>query len=261
MTAPDATLEDIRKEIDAIDDGLVDLMAKRIAASLKVRQQKSTAGSLAVSPIRPAREAMILRRLVLRAGGAVPPELLVRLWRVILSSSTQAQADVTIHVASGLAASVGAQRMLTEHFGAMRIESHADEARALLQVSKAAGDLCVVDTASRWADCLTGGAAGEARVIGTLPTLKVGKVPGYLVFGHAAAQPTGDDETLVISAGRLPRDFAPVPLWQTTSGSCQVSCLPGFLSEHEGALLGLTRSNAALEVRIAGRFPSQIEVK
>ena len=105
MTADqkDQSLDAIRREIDAIDDGLVDLLRKRIAASERVRTSKTLTGSLALSPIRPGREAQILRRLTRQTDGSPPTELLVRLWRLILSSSTLAQAPVSIHVSKALA--------------------------------------------------------------------------------------------------------------------------------------------------------------
>jgi chorismate mutase len=260
MSGPPPNLEDIRKEIDAIDDGIADLVARRIAASLQVRQNKAADGSISQSPIRPAREAAILRRLLTRSAGAVPPDLLVRLWRVILSSSTLAQAEVSLHVPKRLAASAAAQRVLSAHFGAMPIADYRDEAQAMVQVNLSPGDLCVVEMGSSWAEAFVSGAAGEARVIGVLPVLRAEDAPAYVILGHAAAQPTGDDETLVISTGKLPRDFAPAPLWQARSGVFTISSLPGFLSDREGGLAALLRSNAALSLRVAGQIPSQIEV-
>jgi chorismate mutase len=98
MSAPDSELEDIRREIDAIDDGLMTLLQRRFVASEHVRVIKSKTGALAGSPFRPAREAAIMRRLLTRSGGLLPAELMVRLWRVILTGSTLSQAPVTIHV-------------------------------------------------------------------------------------------------------------------------------------------------------------------
>ena len=35
MTSPDISLEDIRRDIDAIDDGLLGLMVRRLAATMR----------------------------------------------------------------------------------------------------------------------------------------------------------------------------------------------------------------------------------
>jgi hypothetical protein len=105
------------------------------------------------------------------------------------------------------------------------------------------------------------GKAGQARAVACLPFLRDDTVPKLLVFGHSPAEATGDDETLIISDGKLPRDFSPAPLWQIKFGSRRVSCLPGFLSDHESPLVGLNRSNALLGLKVAGRYPSPFEIK
>jgi hypothetical protein len=92
--------------------------------------------------------------------------------------------------------------------------------------------------------------------MGVLPVLRDENVPKLLIFGNARAEATGDDETLIITDGQLPRDFAPKPVWQLKAGARRISCLPGFLSEHESPLVGLGRSNASLAIKVAGHFPS-----
>ncbi len=258
--AQDTVLDDIRQEIDGIDDAILDLMASRLQASEKVRNYKNGAGTLVSSPIRPAREAVIMRRLLKRGEGTVPPELLVRLWRIILTSSTLFQAAVTLHIPKKLGSQMGLRLKLRDHFGALPVEEYRDEAQALLQVNMNSGDICVVETSSSWAEAFAEGRAGEARIIGILPVLAGAPVPELLIFGHAQALATGDDETLIVSDGKLPRDFLPQPRWQLKSGSRRISSLPGFLSEHEAPLVGLMRSNAALGVKVAGRYPSPCEV-
>ncbi len=156
----DPSLDDIRREIDAIDTGLLDLLGQRFRASAKVRSVKAVEGSLAVSPIRPAREAMILRHLVARRPPEVPVDTLVRLWRVILTSSTLAQAAL--------------------------------EARR--------GDIAVVTPRSSWAAPLMSGKGDGPHVIGTLPLLSAGGEPQLLVLGYADAQGTGDDQTLLVGS-------------------------------------------------------------
>ena len=76
MTVPEQekSLEEIRREIDAIDDGLLDLLIRRGAATRQVRETKRSDGSIATSPLRPAREAIMLRRLIERGSGAISAE-------------------------------------------------------------------------------------------------------------------------------------------------------------------------------------------
>ncbi|MGH6819481.1 MAG: chorismate mutase, partial [Methylocella sp.] len=147
----DTSLEDIRREIDEIDDSILDLVARRIEASEKIRSRKVDSGTLVLSPIRPAREAAIMRRLLARGKAKVPPELMVRLWRVILTASTLFQADVTLHISRKLGRQLGLRLGLRDHFGTLPVEEHRDEVQALTQVNINSGDICVVETGSPWA--------------------------------------------------------------------------------------------------------------
>lgn len=261
FNGPEQGLDDIRREIDALDEGILTLLERRFAAVEHVRVAKLREASLVQSPVRPAREAAILRRLLLKAsGGHVPADLLVRLWRGIISSATLSQASVTIHVSKRLAHSQGLRLRLRDYFGMIPVEEYRDEAQALVQVNDNPGDLCVVETESAWVEAFAEGKAGKAQIIGCLPFLKTDPAPKMLVFGHASSEPTGEDETLILSDGKLPRDFSPAPLWQVKIGNRRLSSLPGFLSEHESPLVGLSRSNATLNLRVAGRYPSPFEV-
>ena len=124
----DLELEDIRREMDAIDDGLVNLLERRFAATEHVRAIKSKNGGLGGSAFRPAREAAILRRLLSRPESLVPPELLVRLWRNILARSAQNQADITVHISKKLNASMGLRLRIRDYFGTLPVEEYRDEA-------------------------------------------------------------------------------------------------------------------------------------
>jgi chorismate mutase len=259
--AEDATLDEIRKEIDAIDDRLLHLLERRFEAIGRVAAAKSLNGRVAASPIRPAREAAILRRLLNRVESPVPAELTVRLWRAMISAATENQAHLTIHVGKRLNSSIGHRLRIRDYFGTMPVEEWRDEAQALMQVNAGMSDLCVVETESPWVEAFVQGKAGQAQVIAVLPILREDPQPKLLIFGHAQAEPSGSDETIIISDGNLPRDFTPTPLWQVKAGTRRISCLPGFHSEHESPLVGLMRSNATLGLKVAGLYPSPIEVR
>ncbi len=259
---PALSLDTVRQEIDGIDDQIVDLIAKRFAVTAHVRGLKQQTASAWASPLRPAREAAILRRLLARAkGSALNPDLLVRLWRNILNESSLAQAPITLHISRHLNNNMAHRLRLRDYFGAMPVEEYRDEAQALLQIDSAPGDLCVIETGQPWTEAFAAGAAGKAQVIASLPVLKDGDIPKLLVIGQAPIESTGQDETLVITQGKLPRDFAPQPVWQVKIGNHRLSCLPGYLLEHEGPLVGLSRSNPSLGLKVAGRYASALEVE
>jgi chorismate mutase len=264
MDSPPAqpgSLEDIRREIDRIDDAILSLVAERLAMVDRVRSIKNGLDGAGSSPMRPAREAMILRRLIEGAGESVPPELCFKLWRALISTATQRQAEVRIHGSTGLFTSAGALVLIKDHFGAAALIDHPGEAVTLQAAAANPNDIAAVAIDSPWLTPFLEGLAGRAQVTGCLPFLAREAMPRILLLGHAAAEPTGADETLLITDGQLPRDFAPAPLWQMRAGGKRLASLPGFLSEHSMPLLGLVRSNDKLALTVLGRYPSPIEVR
>ena len=243
----DTSLDAIRREIDAIDDNILRLLMQRFAATEKVKATKSHDGSIASSPFRPAREAAVMQRLIREAGASLSPELLVRLWRVILSASIQSQAPVTLHMDSVLGHDMATRLLVAQHFCAMKVELHQSPAHALDALARAQGDLALVAPSSDWAARFS---SDGAQVIVTLPMIAGGSQPQLLVFGHAPPQPSSDDETLILFSGEAPS--LPGAIWQARSGTTSLAGLPGYLDDgilalHPGA-------------RIAGRYPRPIKV-
>lgn len=252
MTAdsPDTSLDALRREIDSIDDQILRLLGHRFAATSKVRAAKAHDGSIAASPFRPARESAMMRRLIGEAGHSIEPELLVRLWRVILSASIQSQAPVTLHMDASLGHDLSTRLLVAQHFCGMAVELHQSTSTALAAVARAKGDLALIAPSSDWAAAYASGLAGGAEVIVTLPALAGGSQPQLLVFGHATPQPSGDDETLLLLPEEAPK--LATALWQAHSGTAQLAGVAGFLQDdtlnlHPGA-------------RVAGRYPRPIKV-
>lgn len=258
MTAsnPDIPLVALRREIDLIDDQVLHLLIQRFVATERVRASKAQDGSISSSPFRPAREAVIMRRLAAESEDRLPPELLVRLWRVILSASIQLQAPVTLHMDAALGQDLSTRILIAQHFCGMAVVLHPSPKDALAALLTAQGDLAVIATSSDWAQGFAPREKGGAQVIGTLPVLMHGNQPQLLIFGHAEPQASGDDETLVLIPGQ---DLDIVSnLWQAHSGTYTLVSLPGFL-EAAAPLLHdvLTRFPGA---RIAGSAPRPLKV-
>ncbi|MGE0241698.1 MAG: chorismate mutase [Parvibaculaceae bacterium] len=258
--APQESLADIRREIDRIDDDILALVGQRLGIVDRVKAHKLRTAGAAASPIRPGREALILRRLIDKGRGQVPADLCFRIWRALISAATLKQAPVRIHGSAVFFASAAAQTLLREYFGAAAFADHPGEAVAFEALVRNPGDLAAVAIDGPWAKAWMAGHAGPTQVIGVLPFLTTQAIPRLLVFGHAAPEQTGTDETLVLTDGQLPRDFAPQPLWQVKTGDVQLTSLPGFLSEHNAPLVGLARSNGSLALSVLGRYPSPIEI-
>jgi chorismate mutase / prephenate dehydratase len=254
-------LDALRRELDALDEDLLNLLAKRRDVTQQVKSLKQVTAKATMSPLRPAREAQIHRRIMeLAKAKGLDPAYALRMWRGILTESSLSQATFAMHVSKRLSHTLGLRLRLREHFPAMAVEEWKDEAQALMQVNVNPGDICVVETEAPWIEACVAGKAGTAQIIGALPVVKDDPVPQLLIFGNAPMEASGHDETLLITEGNLPRDFALQPLWQVKSGPWRLSALAGFHSEHESPIVGLTRSNISLGLKLAGRYPSAIEV-
>jgi chorismate mutase / prephenate dehydratase len=254
-------LQALRQELDEVDDALLALLAKRFAVTAQVKSFKRATHTTSTSPLRPAREAQILRRLLAKAKiDGLNRDMVLRMWRAVLTQSSFEQAPMTIHVAKKTAANVTTRLRLRDHFPNLPIEEWRDDAQTLMQVNAGPGDVCVVETDGPWLEAFATGQAGTAQVIGALPVMAEDKMPKLLLIGNAPQEATGRDETLLITEGNLPRDFPVQPLWQVKSGAYRLSALAGFFSERESPLVGLGRSNKSLGLIVAGRYPSAFEV-
>lgn len=257
-----STLGEVRKTLDQIDDQILDLLAKRIRTTEEVKRVKQNELKLHASPLRPTREAAIMRRLLARAQEMnVSPALIMRIWRSVISDSSLRQAPITLHISKHLNANIAHRLRLRDYFGVIAVEEYRDEAQALMQIDTSPGDLCVVETEQPWVEAFIAGRAGRAQVIASLPVIHEDTIPKLLLIGQAPVEVSGNDETLVITEGKLPRDFTPQPLWQSKIGHHRLSCLPGFHTEYEGPLVGLVRTNASLKLKIAGHYSSAISVE
>jgi len=97
MTKKLPTLPELRQQIDAIDDQLHSLLRQRAEVVHVVRQVK---GKQAIF-IRPGREASMMRDLLQRPAGRIPPGLIMRLWREMIGSFTMQEGRLSVAVTVG----------------------------------------------------------------------------------------------------------------------------------------------------------------
>jgi len=129
--APD-NLASLRREIDSIDEKLHDLLMRRAEIVGEVGRQKASAGG---PTFRPAREAQLLRRLLARHSGALPPSVVVRLWCEIVAASTRLQGDFSV-ACSPNGDDCGALRLAQSRFG---LDANVSRLASLDQVVLAVG--------------------------------------------------------------------------------------------------------------------------
>ncbi|MFQ5912030.1 MAG: chorismate mutase [Nitrospinota bacterium] len=77
-------IADLRRQIDGVDDQILELLNHRAALALEIAKAKRTLGQ----PIHvPDREEQVLTRLSLRMPGPLPPEAVVRIFQRIIEES------------------------------------------------------------------------------------------------------------------------------------------------------------------------------
>src|SRR5215470_19092963 len=89
------SLQELRKEIDAIDAQMHRLLMQRgdiIDRLIQVKKIQEVG-----SAFRPAREADMMKRLVQRHRGMLPLDTVESIWRVIISTFTYVQAPFSVH--------------------------------------------------------------------------------------------------------------------------------------------------------------------
>ncbi len=282
------SLPELRRKIDQIDDQLHDLLVERTAVVLEIAQAKARQdaenepkagagdrrGRLAM---RPGREAVILRRLLLRHQGALPKKVLVRLWRELFSAKTRLQAPMTACVFGGteLLAYWDLARFYYGSNTPLEMAESADEV-----VTKVVQDVSIigivpapygpVPTPDWWPDLAQTGA--RAWLVAKLPFISDGS-EGPVAFTLAPIPPeaSGDDTTALsvqtTGNGDLVSALAQLG-WQgakivATAGSVQGKALvhfcevPGFVDADDARLTH--RSELVSEIGLLGAYANPIE--
>ena len=139
-----ADLPTLRAELDRIDDALHDTLMRRADVVAKV----AALGVKGAVPIRPGREAAIIRRLLARHAGPLPALGIVRIWRELMNATTRLQRPMLITVAEAEAGPAYVPAYVTatrEHFGALTpLRAHRTPAQAIGEVSAGTASAAVL---------------------------------------------------------------------------------------------------------------------
>lgn len=104
------------------------LLGARAKLSEAIRAAKASQPG---APIRPAREVALMRRLLAQTPAGVEPELVVEIWRALISASLRAQANMEILV-SGATDPVRQFDLARRHFGGGARIARVDDPRTAL---------------------------------------------------------------------------------------------------------------------------------
>ncbi len=90
------SLEEIRKQIDSIDNQVHDLLMQRASLVSSVALAKKESG---LQIVQPAREARMMRRLLSRHKGPLPKKTIIRIWRELVGSVSLLQTGLSVVIA------------------------------------------------------------------------------------------------------------------------------------------------------------------
>lgn len=128
----------LRAELDRIDDTIHELLIQRAKVVEFVAQSGKPAA------FRPGREASILRRLVRRHRGSLPPVTLTRVWRELLAGTTSMQGGLSLAVCDA-EPGAGLTQLAREHFGALTpLRSFTSPGQTLADVSQGNASVAVL---------------------------------------------------------------------------------------------------------------------
>ncbi len=204
-------LGDVRREIDAIDNAILDLLIRRFAVVEKVKEIKGLSGDTRGIALRPAREAQVVRRLVAASQGRVPGAAVAKLWFELMAAASRFQSPVTIHLPQSPKL-LEHQDLIRFHAGAeMPVVAHENAADAVHASTGSPGGiaLCPLDDgggalAQIEEDCMTalfGVLDQNVKVVAQLPFVAGTSPVSALVIGQVPFDPSGDDVTLLSLSG------------------------------------------------------------
>jgi chorismate mutase/prephenate dehydratase len=187
----------LRAELDRIDDTIHDLLMQRAGVVEYVARSGKPAA------FRPGREASIIRRLLGRHQGALPPVSLVRIWRELLAGTTTMQGGFSLAVCDSDPGAPLTQ-LAREHFGALTpLRTYGSAGQALVDVSQGAASVAVLpypsESDSWWVALLHH--EPRLHIIGRLPFWKPrpdgAPTAQALVVASTPADASGEDQSLL----------------------------------------------------------------
>jgi chorismate mutase len=199
--ASETSLDNLRQEIDRIDDELHDLLMRRGRIAEQIGAVKDNGSQIV---LRPGREAEILRRMVARHQGRFPKTTLIRIWRELIGGMVGLQGPVSVAVYMP-ERGTGYLELARDHYGAYTpmtaLRSPGQVVRAVAEGSATVGVMPMPDREDiePWWISLMGDSADMPRIISRLPFSGPGPGRGdgieALAIGRLTPEATGYDRS------------------------------------------------------------------
>ena len=202
-----AELEVFRRQIDGIDDEIVRLMRERISVVSRVGELKRRTNP-GRCPIRPAREAEMLRRIIHKFhDSSFLPAAAAAMWRMIIGISTAVEGPLTLSVFTPEHDN-DLFWMAREYFGPfvpVIRESHIKRVIGDVMDGKATVGIVPMlrsaDTTFWWTNLMQSG-TDQPKVFARIPFIYNGapgrNAPSALAIARVTPEDSGDDKSLIV---------------------------------------------------------------
>lgn len=209
MSPKSKTLDKLRREIDAIDNGMLELLAKRTDVVERIRAAKAGKDDDPVSVMHPDREARIIRRILSNHDSRLPEVVVARVWRELISAFTRLQSPLKVAVCAP-EKSVGYWDLARMHFGsATPMSLHRSIGVVLREISETQGAVGILPLPEDgeddpWWTHLATEMEDTPRVIARLPFVQDQQAwfegLGALAVSNADHGDSGDEISLLVIA-------------------------------------------------------------
>lgn len=223
MTTDKDKLEALRREIDAIDDSIQDLIAQRTKVVETVRNVKRDEKI----KIRPTREAQILYRLLDRHTGPFPKKEMARIWRELIIATLRFEGpfSVALSVPDG---ELGYWNMARDQYGSFTpMTGHVSSRSVVEAVRNQEATVGILPLPRRddddpWWRLLVSKAPETPRIIARLPFISSGNGPGdgleALAICPVEQEETGRDRSYLAIEAEEDIGFAGIESALTQAG-------------------------------------------
>lgn len=283
MVNNERDLGELRQEIDAIDESIHDALMRRVALVGEIASAKRRAGGT-MSPMRPAREAQILRALLERHDGAFPRDALLRIWREIVNALTALQSPLEVAVCAP-ERSVGYWDLARNQFGSStKMSLHHSPAVVLRLVDENPGIIGLLPVPQEgeaepwWPRLISGSADGDGpKIVWRLPFFNAPASRFESLEAVALAQvipeSSGDDITLAaletdhelsrarvvesLMAAGISAEFGAVHADTASQATLYLLVIQGFLGADDKRLQTLETNldDALVRIAVLGSYP------
>jgi chorismate mutase len=197
------SLDEVRARIDAIDAQLLPLIGERASMAKAVAAAKRAAGADGTFALRPAREAILLRKLLAGDRRGASAELIVKIWRELIGDSLSQQGPFSLAVWGGRDPG-RAVELARFRFGAappMTQVARAEDAIIGARGLGCVGVLSLTHDSAWWGRLL---AEPKVRIFASLPCLNNWGTPEAFAVADVHVEPTGADQTYWVTDAAQP---------------------------------------------------------